>query len=188
MRRLGTAVLVLLFSASPLFSQNGGVSPDTLANDVVFLPDIGFPVESPPENRIKSPTVAVALSAVLPGAGQIYNGSYWKTPIILSFAAYFTYAVVILQDAYTDYRQRYRNSITDENPRGNDRLRQIRDIFRDRRDGFIWNLGYVYLISMVDAYVEAVLSGFDVGEDLTLRIDPFIDGRGGAGMRFRLEF
>ena len=32
--------------------------------------------------RYHNPKVAVLMSAVVPGAGQIYNQKYWKTPIV----------------------------------------------------------------------------------------------------------
>ncbi len=50
---------------------------------------------------LKSPATAVILSAVVPGAGQIYTGRYWKVPIILGFAGYFAWEWVRMNDDYT---------------------------------------------------------------------------------------
>jgi hypothetical protein len=140
------------------------------------------------ERLPKSPTLAVSLSAILPGAGQIYNGSYWKTPVILGIGGYFFYAIVKLDDNYKDYRQRFRDSITSENPLGNNQYRRIRDFYRDQRDRFAWYLGFVYLLNLIDAYVDASLSGFDVSEDLSLRLAPMIDSTGAAGLQLRIRF
>ncbi len=179
-------IFVLLAGVVTVFPQEPA---DTIDVDVMLEElDLDVPAESPKESDIKSPTVAMVLSGILPGAGQIYNGSYWKTPIILGFAGYFTYAIVVLHDLYTDYRQRFRDSITDETPMGNDRLQFIRDFYRNQRDRFGWYMGILYVINLLDAYVEATLSGFDVGEDLTLDVSPYFDTRGGAGMQFRLRF
>jgi len=179
-------IIVLLAGGVMLYSQE---PVDTVDVDkMIEEMDIDMPAESPRESDLKSPAVAMTLSALLPGAGQIYNGSYWKTPLILGFAGYFTYAIFLLHDYYSDYRQRFRESITDENPMGNDRLLFIRDFYRNQRDRFAWYLGILYVINLLDAYVEATLSGFDVGEDLTLNIAPFLDIRGGAGMQFQIRF
>jgi hypothetical protein len=162
---------------------------DTLDVEPVYNDrQLEVPAISPKESEIKSPVLALTLSAVLPGAGQIYNGSYWKTPIILGFAGYFTYAIIVLQDFYSDYRQRFRDSITDQNQTGDSQLRFIRDFYRDQRDRFAWYMGFLYLINLLDAYVEATLSGFDVGEDLTLRMIPYVDLNGSTGIQFRISF
>lgn len=179
-------IFVLTAGVIPVFSQE---PPDTV--DVVGTLDgieLDVPTYSPEESDIKSPVLAMTLSAVLPGAGQIYNGSYWKTPIILGVAGYFTYAIMVLQDFYSDYRQRFRDSVTDDLPTGNRDLRFIRDFYRDQRDRFAWYLGFLYLINLLDAYVEATLSGFDVGEDLTLGVSPYVGVNGNTGLRFRLRF
>ncbi len=176
-------LIVLIAGVVPVFSQEAA---DTV--DVLDELDLDIPTYSPDEADIKSPALALTLSAVLPGAGQIYNGSYWKTPVIFGFAGYFTYAIVVLNDLYSDYRQRFRDSISEELPGGNRDLRFIRDFYRDQRDRFAWYLGFLYLINLLDAYVEASLSGFDVGEDLTLQVSPYIEANGNAGLQFRLRF
>ncbi len=39
--------------------------------------------------RTKSPGLAMLLSAALPGAGQFYNESYWKVPVVAGLGIYF---------------------------------------------------------------------------------------------------
>ena len=186
MLRVMLIIFVLTGGAFQVYSQ---IPADTVDVDERLEDfDIDIPDESPEEAELKSPMLALTLSAIMPGAGQIYNGSYWKTPVILGVAGYFTYAIVVLQDFYSDYRQRFRDSITPENPRGNDRLRFIRDAYRDQRDRFAWYMGFLYLINLLDAYVEATLTGFDVGEDLTLRMAPYVDFNGSTGVSFQIRF
>jgi hypothetical protein len=111
----------------------------------------------------KSSTTAVLLSLALPGLGQIYNESYWKTPVILGFAGYFGYVWKQENDLYRKYQTEYRN-----NP-FNTQARRARDFYHDERDRFAWYLGVTYLLNAVDAYVDAQLFDFDVGTSLTER-------------------
>ncbi len=61
----------------------------------------------------KSPWIAVGLSAVIPGAGQFYNRSYWKVPVILGLAGYLAYEFFDNNKTYHDYRDRYAATQTD---------------------------------------------------------------------------
>jgi len=113
----------------------------------------------------KSPTTAVLLSAVLPGAGQFYNESYWKVPIIGGLVGYFGYEYFRNNNLYKDYRDDYTVSQTEINPDGDITLKTLREFYRDQRDDFVWYFLIVYVINMVDAYVDAHLFDFDVSED-----------------------
>lgn len=113
----------------------------------------------------KSPTTAVLLSAVLPGAGQFYNESYWKVPIIGGLVGYFGYEYFRNNNLYKDYRVDYAASQTEINPDGDFTLKTLREFYRDQRDDFVWYFLIVYVINMVDAYVDAHLFDFDVSED-----------------------
>jgi TM2 domain-containing membrane protein YozV len=179
--------IVLLTACLSLFAQERADTVGVTGNPVEVF-EFEVPAESPDKSNIKSPALALTLSALLPGAGQIYNGSYWKTPVIIGFAGYFTYAIIVLHDYYLDYRQRYRESITDANSTGDPDLRFIRDFYRDQRDRFGWYMGFLYLINLLDAYVEATLSSFDVGESLSMRILPFVELHGGGGVQLRIHF
>ena len=43
----------------------------------------------------KSPWLAVGLSAVAPGAGQIYDAGYWKAPLIWGVGGLFLAGVAV---------------------------------------------------------------------------------------------
>ncbi len=129
----------------------------------------------------KSPTTAVLLSAVLPGAGQFYNESYWKVPIIGGLVGYFGYEYFRNNNLYKDYRDDYAASQTEINPDGDFTLKTLREFYRDQRDDFVWYFLIVYVINMVDAYVDAHLFDFDVSEDR------FTKG-GLRGKEYRLKF
>lgn len=129
----------------------------------------------------KSPTTAVLLSAVIPGAGQFYNESYWKIPIIGGLVGYFGYEYFRNNNLYKDYRDDYAASQTELNPNGDLNLKTLREFYRDQRDDFVWYFLIVYVINMVDAYVDAHLFDFDVSDD------KFTKG-GVRGKEYKLKF
>ena len=127
------------------------ISADTLAEDT-----LGVPVPS------KSTGMAMLFSAILPGAGQVYNESYWKAPIVLGLGIYFA-AEIIRNDRFADdYRQLYLQT-------GDTRYYNRREDYKSLRDTNAWYFLIVYVLNIVDAYVDASLFGFDVSPALALR-------------------
>lgn len=108
----------------------------------------------------KSPALAVLLSTVAPGAGQIYNESYWKPPIIWGLGGYWVYEWIQLNDKYRDFRGQYTMNSS------NALTKRLRDFYRDERDRFAWYLGALYFLNLVDAYVGANLYDFNVSPEL----------------------
>ena len=126
----------------------------------------------------KDPKKATLLSAMLPGAGQIYNGKSWKVPIL--YAGILT-DVYFIQFNHKRY-ERFRDALFaldkgEPNPFPSlNRAALVRnvDYWRQNRDlTFLLMLG-IYALNLVDANVDAHLSGFDISEDLTLKIAPQI--------------
>jgi hypothetical protein len=113
----------------------------------------------------RSPWLAVGLSALLPGAGQFYNKSYWKVPVILGFVGYFSYEFFHNDKIYRDYRDQYAASQTFENPEGNSDLKFYREFYFNQRNDFVWYFTIIYVINLIDAYVDAHLFDFSVKED-----------------------
>ncbi|MGD0337849.1 MAG: DUF5683 domain-containing protein [Bacteroidota bacterium] len=140
---------------------------------------------SAPYHQTKSTILAMGLSAVLPGAGQIYNESYWKTPIILGIGGWFVYEWIQTDNLYRDYRDQYNASITPTARNGNSRLLTIREFYRDERDGFAWYLGILYAINILDAFVDASL--FDFHKDSKVMLQPFPQPTGIA-INFKVSF
>lgn len=140
---------------------------------------------------IPNPTKATWLAMVFPGAGQIYNRKYWKLPIIYGGFAGCAYALSWNGKMYKDYSQAYMD-IMDDNPNTTsyldlippnanynenqlkELLRKRKDTFRRYRDLSIFAFIGVYLISVIDAYVDAELSNFDISPDLSMRVEPTI--------------
>ncbi len=116
----------------------------------------------------RTPMKAVLYSAILPGLGQFYNKSYWKIPIIAVAGGYFVYEIVKNNNSYLDYRNSYANSQTAGNPGGDERLKLLRDFYRDQRDQFYLYAAMVYVINIFDAYVDAHLFDFDVSDKIQI--------------------
>ena len=53
-------------------------------------------------------------------------------------------------------------------------LRRRKDTYRRYRDLSIFAFIGVYLLSVVDAYVDAELSNFDITPDLSMRVEPAV--------------
>lgn len=140
---------------------------------------------------VPNPKKALWLSLILPGAGQIYNRKYWKLPIIYGGFLGCTYALLWNQQMYDDYSQAYIDIMDDDPntasyrnilPMGYDitgREEQFKKIFKHKRDYYrkyrdmsIFAFFGVYLLSVVDAYVDAQLSTFDISKDLSLTVEP----------------
>lgn len=139
------------------------------------------------------PKRALWLALVLPGAGQIYNRKYWKLPIIYGGFLGCTYALLWNQQMYKDYSQAYLD-IMDDDPNTASYLdmlppryditgkeERFKTIFKNRknryrryRDLSAFTFIGVYLISVIDAYVDAQLSHFDITPDLSLQVEPAV--------------
>lgn len=118
----------------------------------------------------KSPWKAVAYSAILPGAGQFYNHSYWKIPVIAGIGGYFVYEFVKNNNNFLDFKRQYITSQTPENPNGDPQLLAFREFYRDQRDNFIIYSVILYVVNLLDAYVDAQLYDFDVSDNIKLGI------------------
>ena len=121
------------------------------------------------------PTRAVWMSALCPGLGQLYNRRYWKLPIVVGAFMGLGYATSWNNTMLRDYTTAY-SDIMDNDPTTKsymdffaptvkeedlDRswltnlLRSRKNYYRRNRDLCIICMVGVYLIAMVDAYVDA---------------------------------
>ena len=142
------------------------------------------------KNTIK-PGVMFAGSVVLPGTAQIYNKDYWKLPIVYGGFLGCAYALNWNNQMYSDYSQAYLDIMDDDPgtasyedflpPRYNveanrDYLERVfknrKDNYRRQRDLSIFCFIGVYLLSVIDAYVDAELSNFDISNDLSVQLRP----------------
>ncbi|MBK9336393.1 MAG: hypothetical protein IPM98_07310 [Lewinellaceae bacterium] len=129
-----------------------------------------------------NPRTAVLLSLALPGAGQIYNKKWWKLPIVYGALGVLTYAEIDNIRQYRILRDNYK-WIVDGDPNTNPTeapytlldatsMRQYRDQWRRYVELTSAGLGLVYILAATEAFVDAHLARFDVGDDLSLRLRP----------------
>ncbi len=169
MRRACLAGALLLAGACSLMAQTDSarVVRDTT---IVIAPSAADSAARPDSVKefhpTKSPWLAVALSAAVPGAGQIYDASYWKAPVIWGFTGFWIAEWIQQNNKYKDYSGLYDASLRTSSG-GNEQYRTLRDFYRDDRDRFAWFLGGLYFLNLVDAYVGAHLYDFDVSPELS---------------------
>lgn len=110
----------------------------------------------------------MVLSGVLPGAGQVYTGRYWKIPIIWGFGVYFAGQWNKANNLYKDASERFQLSLNQAVSvgRGDAQARYERDFYHDERDRFAFYIAITYALNIIDAYVGASLYNFDVSDDL----------------------
>ena len=149
-----------------------------------------------------SPKRAMWLAIVVPGAGQIYNRKYWKLPIFYGGFLGCYYAMRWNNMMYRDYSQGYIDlndgnletqsynqfmhlgmTIDESNPsdvqRFSNKFKKRKDYYRRYRDMSAFILIGVYALSVIDAYVDASLSEFDISEDLSMKVSPTLMQNGG---------
>lgn len=181
-------ILTLLISTF-LFAQNDSVSVDTTKKVRKSL--------SSRYNELSRPEKASLLSATIPGLGQAYNKKYWKIPIIYGIGGFMIASAIyhhkeyrtirdgLLKNTWTDtsgaqlyydlplrgqvyyFQEPY--TINSEN-----QYRTARDQQRGKRDLFIVYSIVFYSLNVIDAIVDAHLHEFDLGDDLSLEINPNI--------------
>jgi hypothetical protein len=138
------------------------------------------------------PQRALWLSALCPGLGQIYNRRYWKLPIVVGAFVGLTYGAAWNNRMYKDYSKGYRD-VMDDDPDTRSYMdffpptvkesdldvawlqkvmKSKRDYYRRYREICVISMVGVYLINIVDAYVDASLAHFDISPDLTLDVSP----------------
>ncbi len=175
---------------------------DELMADTLHADEVSLMIDSTKQVKVPrdwstwrpNPQRALWLALVLPGAGQIYNRKYWKLPIFYGGFIGCIYALSWNNTMYKDYSQAYLD-ISDNDPstasynrflhlgveinssneaRYKELFKNRKDKYRRWRDMSIIVMVGVNALSVIDAYVDAELSEFDISKDLSLRVTPTI--------------
>lgn len=138
------------------------------------------------------PKKAMWMAIVIPGGGQIYNRKYWKLPLVYGGFVGCIYALQWNGQMYSDYAQAYQD-IMDDDPEtksyeeflhlgaviNDTNLERYKTIFKSRKDRYrrwrdlsLFCIIGVYGLSIIDAYVDASLSQFDISDDLSMKVTP----------------
>ncbi len=146
-----------------------------------------------PAQWMPDPKKALWYAIVFPGGGQIYNRKYWKLPLFYGGFLGCAYAINWNNTMYRDYSQAYID-IMDDDPNTKSyenflppsfdvnanasRLQSLfkrkKDFYRRYRDLSIFCVIGVYALSIIDAYVDAELSSFDISRNLSMKVRPSI--------------
>lgn len=189
-------VLLILFLAFCTLQANA-------QNDTAIITQTADSIATAPAKVIKDslPEVALAdtskkrspagtaalLSAIFPGAGQIYNKKYWKLPLVYGALAFPTYTFIdnlkwfqrtrfafnVLSDKDS---ARYKDVYVQLQPlveRGDKSgLQNYRNEFRRNVDYSVLAFILIWGLNVVDATVDAHLRDFNITDDLSLQIKP----------------
>jgi hypothetical protein len=129
-----------------------------------------------------SPFKATIMSVALPGLGQVYNGKWWKVPIIYGGFGGLIYSAVFNDLKCRTYKEAYLIRI-DDDPATTDEfvgrysdanLKELVSFYQRNRDLSLVFTGVLYALNIIDASVDAHLKDFDVSDDLTLKVRPTI--------------
>lgn len=178
-------------------------------NDTLRTDEVSIMIDSTKQVKVPrdwstwkpNPQRALWLALVLPGAGQIYNRKYWKLPIFYGGFMGCIYALTWNNMMYKDYSQAYLD-IMDDDPNTasynkflhlgvqitDSNMKRYQDLFKSRKDKYrrwrdmsIFVMIGVYALSVIDAYVDAELSEFDISKDLSLEVRPTVISNRGGG-------
>lgn len=191
-RRVLSVLFLLNVCVSLYAQQDSVVSPILIEQPQLTLTESNnAPLPITPEQYWHpNPNRAMWYSVLCPGLGQIYNRSYWKVPVIYGGAAVFSYLISWQGRMYNDYSNAYYDMMDNDpntvsyerlfrNIDGTDEwkkntLRKKRDSYRRYRDLCVFGVGILYVVNVVDAFVDGHLYDFSVTNDLSLRVEPVI--------------
>ena len=160
-----------------LFEASPGIDPKLLT----FKQRNSGAFKRKKKGGLKSPGMAALCSAVVPGLGQIYNGQWYKTPVIYAGAAvlvYFTDDMLRNRNLYqAEIRARTDSASTGFNPEladySLDEILELRNYYEHNFELCFIIAGAVYLLNIIDAIVYAHLSSFNVSPDLSMSVKPY---------------
>ncbi|WP_430613724.1 DUF5683 domain-containing protein [Flavobacterium sp. JP2137] len=124
-----------------------------------------------------SPARAAFYSAVVPGLGQFYNKKYWKVPIPYIGMGISIYFYSDNHKKYKEYRNEYKKRLNHTNDPNdsrfgkldNDRVIQGQRFYQRNRDLSAVITAGIYIISIIDANIDAHLLQFNVSDQLTFQ-------------------
>lgn len=185
----------------------------TIASYIYFIGDAAVKystMEVSPVNK------ATTLAMICPGAGQIYNKSYWRVPIVVGGFATTIYCIDWNNRGYQRFKKAYRlKADYDANPDptlypngspdefggrySTSFLKNLRNSYRRNRDLCIILTAGLYILQIVDAHVDAHLRDYDISKDLSVsltpaigysynRMSPYTGGGTTVGMNLSLTF
>lgn len=151
-------------------------------------------IDTEESKKQHSPTKATLLSTFLPGAGQVYNGQWWKVPIIYAAFGTITYFAITNWNGKEKFKDEYYARVNGEGPQLHDYLtysdQSIYNLYTSYKDNFqlsiIIGVAF-YAVQLLDAYVYGHLFSFDLSDDLSFNWQPYLSNRT-YGLSLSLSF
>lgn len=159
------------------------------------------------------PQRATMLALTFPGFGQIYNRKYWKIPLVYAGFGGLAYAINYNSSLYNKYMKAYQD-FTDDIPETNSyeellyfadpedydpvthpdtyayykeaMLRRI-DYNKKNRDLSYIGVALWYIITVLDANVDASLFNYDISDNLEFTVAPVQMPLSGAGIGLNIS-
>jgi len=168
----------------------------------ITVPKDSLNISISKQKKVLSPKKASIYAALFPGLGQVYNGKYWKLPIVYGGYTGLIYLLGWNSNNYNDYFDAYRtmakyqnvNQMSEEDKNYlNDmfkipyfdmntypshfdsfksQLKSGKDYYRRNRDLSIIAIAALHVLSIIDASVDANLADFDINDNLSMRVEP----------------
>ena len=154
------------------------------------------------QKKVLSPKKASIYAALFPGLGQVYNGKYWKLPIVYGGYVGLIYVLGWNNNNYNDYFDAYKTiskyaSVDQMSQADKDYLNELfnipywdlntnpsrfgslktqlksgKDFYKRSRDLSIIAIAALHVLSIIDASVDANLSDFDINDNLSMHVEP----------------
>lgn len=207
MKKLKGIIVVVLLACTLLYASDAIAQavPDTSLQQVI--PDSARAKQAEvvnasnddsatvykPSPTATNPKKAALYSAVLPGAGQLYNKQYWKIPVVYAAAGVAVYFIKFNNDKYQTYRKAYIASLQGKPNEftgiySTASLKQLQDGYKKYLDMTVLFTAIGYTLQVIDALVFAHLKDFDISQDISLRMQPVAQPNGGAGLGLVCHF
>lgn len=174
----------------------------------LFLLAIHFPGWSQPllmkRDSLPEHKKVMLLSAVLPGAGQVYNSihrengpkhAFWKVPLIYAGLGATGYFLTVNNQTQKSLKLEYQNrmdNVSNLNPKwalyDDQAVLSLYQQYLNKRDMSILGCAAVYFIQIAEAGVEAHFLHFDVSDQLSLSVHPTMISPTSAGIHVKLQF
>lgn len=177
LNKLGLLLLfvVLVLGVQKSYAQDENSSSDELmsmkikSDKTLKEKDFGLDLYDP-----LGPAKAAFYSAVIPGLGQIYNGKYWKLPLVYAALGTTAYFYIDNNNQYNTYRNAFKQRLTGQEDEffgilTDQNLIDAQKLFRKNRDLSLLLVIGAYILNIVDANVDAHLQQFNVNDKLSLK-------------------
>ena len=184
-------LLGILLSLAFQQTEAQNVVFDTVGNAVITADTVvkqQKPAKTAKAKKPHSPTKATIMSACLPGLGQVYNGKWWKVPIVYAGLGGLGYLVYSNYSEYSAYLHAYEFQTGDlpegvtlnahetelANKYSSSQLQTYKESYR--RDFEFYTILTVawYGLNILDACVDGHLYNYDISDDLSFSVDPYL--------------